>query len=401
MTTAPGPQAASRSLPAALMTASVFLVVLCLRPALTMVGPLLPFIGADEGLSEGALGVLGALPLVAFGVASPFVHHLSRRLGAERSLLLALLVLAFGTVARSYTGDVGLWAGTAVIGLAITVGNVIVPTLLAQDYPGAVARATGIYSAMITLSASTASAVAVPLAQATDWRFSLAVWALLALLVAAAWIPRVRRAGAATAPVASRAPRGRSSVWLQSEAWLVTVFMGLQSMTFYILVTWLPTIEGAEGVPAEVAGLHLFVFQAVGIVAGLAVPLIMRGRSRYLPAILVAALPVVLLGVGFLLAPQLALIWAAVAGFGSNAALIVALTLVSEGARDHHERTRLSGMAQSVGYLMAAAGPSLAGLLTEMSGSWTGALLLVAGLAAAQLLAGTLAARAVSRRRSS
>src|SRR5690625_1139338 len=79
-----------------------------------------------------------------------------------------------------------------IVGCAIAVGNVLVPTLVKRDYARHVSLATGIYSACITVAASVASVVAVPLASSAGWRGSLAFWAILALLVAVLWIPRAR-----------------------------------------------------------------------------------------------------------------------------------------------------------------------------------------------------------------
>ncbi|MEU4693612.1 MFS transporter [Actinoplanes sp. NPDC023714] len=376
------------------MTATVFLVALCLRPAITAVGPLLPQISADEQLGEAAQGLLGALPLLAFAAVSPQVHRLSRRLGTERAVLLALLVLAAGGVLRSYTGIAGLWAGTVVIGCAIAVGNVLVPAIVKRDYAGNVSRATGFYTAFITLSAATASALAVPIAGLADWRLALAVWSLLALVVAVTWLPRTR-SRPDHGPVAATASRPEAiSVWRQPHAWLTTAFMGLQSTTFYVLVTWLPTIEIDGGVSARTAGVHLFLFQGMGILGGLAIPILLRTARRRPTGAVVASLPVLIAIVGLLAAPDLAVLWAAVAGLGQGAALVTALTLISLGGRDHAETTRLSGMAQSLGYLLAASGPFLAGLLAEQTGTWKASLFLVAGFAALQVAAGAAAARA-------
>jgi CP family cyanate transporter-like MFS transporter len=378
-----------RLLPAASAAATVFLVALCLRPAITAVGPLLPQISADVGLGEAAQGLLGALPLLAFAFVSPQVHRLSGRLGMERAVLLALLVLAAGTVARSYTGTAGLWAGTLVIGCAIAVGNVLVPAIVKRDFAANVSRATGFYTAFITIAASTASAVAVPVADAVDWRLSLALWAVPALVVAAVWAPR-----AGPAPVAEvGVPGGGAVVWRQPRAWLITAFMGLQSTCFYVLVTWLPTIEIGHGVSERTAGLHLFLFQGMGILGGLAVPLLLRDpRTRALGAI-AASLPVVVAMAGLLAAPGLAVLWAAIAGLGQGASLVAALTLISFGGRTPSETTRLSGMAQSFGYLLAAAGPVAAGVLAERTGAWEATLVMIIGLGVLQTAAGAAAGR--------
>ena len=375
-----------------LPAATVFLVALCLRPAITAVGPLLPQIGVDEGLGEAAQGLLGALPLLAFALVSPQVHRVSGRLGMERAVLAALIVLAVGTVVRSYTGDVGLWAGTVVIGCAIAVGNVLVPAIVKRDYAANVSRATGFYTAFITLAASLASAVAVPVADAVDWRLSLAVWAGPALLVAVAWAPR---AGSAPHVDAVRSG-GDGAVWRQRRAWMITAFMGLQSTCFYVLVTWLPTIEVADGVSERTAGLHLFLFQGMGIIGGLAIPVLLRDPERRPVGAAVASLPVVVATAGLLAAPGAAVLWAAIAGLGQGAALVTALTLISLGGRTQGETTRLSGMAQSLGYLLAAAGPVAAGVLAEQTGGWRATLMMVAGLGVLQTAAGAAAGRPVA-----
>ncbi|WP_127548765.1 MFS transporter [Actinoplanes sp. OR16] len=374
------------------MTATVFLVALCLRPAITAVGPLLPQISADQHLGEAAQGLLGALPLLAFALVSPQVHRLSRRLGTERAVLLALLVLAAGGVVRSYTGSGGLWVGTLVIGCAIAVGNVLVPAIVKRDYARNVSRATGFYTAFITLAAATASALAVPIAGLADWRLALAIWSLLALIVAVIWLPRTRTLQDRPSPATTSSPE-TISVWRQPRAWLITAFMGLQSTTFYVLVTWLPTIEIDGGLSERTAGLHLFLFQGMGILGGLAIPFLLRPERLRPAGAVIASLPVLIAIIGLLAAPGIAVVWAAIAGLGQGAALVTALTLISLGGRDHAETTRLSGMAQSLGYLLAACGPFLAGLLAEQTGTWKASLLLVAGFAVLQVVVGAAAAR--------
>jgi CP family cyanate transporter-like MFS transporter len=378
-----------RFLPAVSVTATIFLVALCLRPAITAVGPLLPRIGADEGLGETAQGLLGALPLLAFAAVSPQVHRLSARFGMERAVLAALLVLAVGTVMRSWTGHPGLWAGTVVIGCAIAVGNVLVPAIVKRDHAADVSRATGLYTACITVAAALASAVAVPIADAGGRRLALAVWAVPALVVAVIWSPRAR-----AAPVAEAAgPAGDVAVWRQPRAWLITAFMGLQSTCFYVLITWLPTIEVAGGVTQRTAGVHLFVFQGMGILGGLGIPLLLRNPATRAAGAVVASVPVIVAMLGLLFAPGAAVLWATIAGLGQGAALVTALTLISLGGRTPAETTRLSGMAQSLGYLFAAAGPVAAGVLAERTGAWRATLVMVVVLGLLQTAFGAAAGR--------
>ncbi|MET9316462.1 MFS transporter [Kribbella sp. NPDC003505] len=376
-----------------LITATAFVVALSLRPALTAVGPVLPRIGLDLQLGEAAQGLLGTLPLLAFAAASPLVHLASRRFGMERAVFVSLLVLAAGSALRPYTGQAGLWIGTAVVGGAIAVGNVLVPVILKRDYAAHVSRATGIYTAFITGGAAIASILAVPIADAVDWRLSLAVWGGLAVLVAVIWLPRtLSPAPMPPAGAADEAPP--VSVWRQPMAWLVTGFMGLQSTSFYLFVNWLPTIEiTTGGVSERSTGVHLFVFQVFGLIGGLSVPLLLKHPTNQRAGLMTASTPILVALLGLLLAPHLAIVWAIVGGLGQGAGLVAALSLISLRGRGHHETTQLSGMAQAVGYTLAAAGPVVAGYLVQVTGGWSTTLVVFAVLAAIQVTLGFVAGR--------
>jgi cyanate transporter len=379
-----------RGLPIA--TALVFLVALNLRPALSAVGPLLPEIGSHLGLAEGAQGLLGALPLLGFGLISFVVHHASRRLGIERTVLFGLMALVAGILIRSYGGEPGLWVGTITAGCAIAVGNVLLPAIVRRDYSSHISVATSIYSACITVSASIGSAVAVPLSTASDWNDSLAFWAIPALVVIVLWLPRAIPAAPVAIDSGASGNEPAMSLWKQPTAWLMTAFMGLQSTTFYIMATWLPTIEAANGASAKQAGLRLFLYQLIGVVSGLSIPQLMRRRGSQAAAV-VASVPMLVGVLGLLLAPAFSVAWIIIAGLGSGAALVVALSLISLRGSSHHETARLSGMAQSLGYLLAASGPFVAGHLTQATGSWTASLILLACLAVTQLMVAVPAGR--------
>lgn len=381
---------------AAVPIVSILLVALTLRPALTSVGPVLPWLGEAEGLGSAALGVLVALPLVAFAIVSPLVYRWSGRLGIERTVAAAMVVLTVGTVLRSYGGPVGLWVGTLVIGGAIAVGNVLVPAMIRRDHRARVSRTTGLFSASMVTAAGLASALAVPIANVTDWRFALAVWAVLSVLVGLVWLPRARRSGVDRSAVRPRIDQA-DSVWRRPTAWLVTAYMGVQSTGFYILVNWLPSIEQSAGISPSVAGVHLLIYQMVGVVAGMAVPLLMRGRSQVTAAV-GSAVPMVVAAIGLIVAPDLALVWIFCAGTASGAALVVALSLIALRSRAEHETARLSGMAQSVGYGFAALGPVVAGYLAQRTGGWDASLMLIAGLSVAQILIGCAVGRDRERR---
>ena len=368
---------------------TLLVVAANLRPTITAYGSLVGVIGSETGLSAGALGLLGAIPLLAFAAVSPVVHHLTRRIGLDRAVGVSTGVLVLGTAIRSLPGGdgvVSLWVGTAILGAAIAVGNVAVPAIVKRDFPREVPLITGLYTAVLSATAAFASGLALPVALRSGWRVGLGIWGVLSVLALLAWLVRLRRSRA-SAPVSEPVPdtAGRS-MWTSAVAWQVTLLMGAQATSFYLLVTWLPTIEVSFGVDPVTAGWHSFVYQIVGIAAGLGITVVMRGRTDHRLVGAAISLLLMIAIAGLLLLPALPLLWLVLAGLSGGSSLVIALTLVGERARSAHDAGRLSGMSQSIGYLLSAGGPIGAGLLFAATGSWTYPLLAVIGLGAGQLV---------------
>jgi CP family cyanate transporter-like MFS transporter len=237
--------------------------------------------------------------------------------------------------------------------------------------------------------------LAVPLAVATgDWRTALALWAILPCVAAGAWFLRGRVVPGVPAgvPPAAAAGPGRS-MWRSGVAWQVTGFMGLQSTTFYLLVTWLPSVEAGLGVDAATAGWHSFAYQVVGIVAGLGATALMGIRADQSLLAVIGGGILVVAAAGILLAPGLVLLWAIVAGFSSGATFVLAMSLFGLRTRTVAQTAQLSGMAQCVGYLLAMCGPIAAGVIFDAAGTWTPVLILIAVCAVGQSVVGGFAGR--------
>ncbi len=384
-------RALSRPMSATFLLITVLVVAASLRAAITSVGPLLTLIGNDTHLSKSALGLLGAIPLAAFAIVSPLVQLLVKRFGTERAVLLALVVLTAATVLRSIPGwDGWLWIGTAIIGAAIAVGNVLLPTIVKRDFPDHVAAATGGYVAVLSGFAALASGIALPLGNEFGWRISVGAGALLSLIGAIVWLPRLRHQ---VAVKTAAEPPSPGSMWRAPVAWWVAMFFAAQMANFYLLITWLPTIEKHTGQSAVAGGWHLFVFQAAGIVGGLLIPRLMRGRADLRAVSTAVALTMVVAMVGLLLAPALVVLWAIVGGMSAGAALVVGLTFIAARARHTTDAGRLSGMAQSLGYALAMVGPILAGYLLDKTNAWQAPVLLVLVIAVLQLIVGLFAGR--------
>ncbi|MCQ6272256.1 MFS transporter [Pseudarthrobacter sp. R1] len=371
----------------------VLLIAVNLRVSFVSVGPVLANISGDLGLSSAAAGFLTGLPLIAFAVFSPVAPGFASRMGLDRALWMSLLFLASGIVLRSLPVPGFIWAGTALIGLAIAFLNVLVPSLVKRDFPAKVSRVTGSYTATQAAFAAMGAAVVVPVAQTSPagWRLALGIWVGLALIAMAVLLPWLRRHGSRT--VTTKPEGSYRSPWASALGWQVTAFMGLQSIAFYVLMAWLPTIEQSRGVSATTAGIHLSVFLLISVFASLmAGGILHRGSDqRLVSSASGAAMLVTFLGLA--LAPDLTLLWVVLGAIGCGSLIVIALSLFSLRTVNYPQAASLSGMAQSVGYGLAAVGPVMFGGLRDVSGDWTLPLLVTAGIMAVLAFMGVLAGR--------
>ncbi|HEY8453000.1 MAG: MFS transporter [Micromonosporaceae bacterium] len=427
--------------PATVAIVGILLVAAAMRAPITAVGPLLETIRADLGLSATGAGALSMLPLLAFAAVSPLAPALARRLGLERALGGALVLLVVGTLLRSGPGVAALFGGTVLIGVGIGLVNVLLSALVKRDYSHRVAALTGVYTTVMSGFAMIASGLAVPIATVAPggWRTSLAVWVGFAAVAAAVWLrpggpdasPAARtgaggeaagagpggRDTAGTGPVgagvagtgsaetaavnpgpvgagpagtgpsgpgpAGPAPavalsgRPARSVWRSGLAWQLTFFFGLQSMGFYVAVNWLAAILHSRGTSMAAAGWYVALMQLTGLVASAVTPVLVRR----LPDQRLLAAGAALLGVvsypALVVASGLALVWSATLGLGQGVSITLALSLFALRARDAAQAAALSGMGQSLGYVLAGLGPLVFGALHDLTGDWTVPLLLV------------------------
>ncbi|MFJ7064266.1 CynX/NimT family MFS transporter [Streptomyces sp. NPDC101115] len=390
----------------ALLLVGIVLASLNMRAALASVSPLVSELAAAYGLSSAASSLVTSVPVLFLGLGALVAPWLGRRFGAERVLPAALLLLGAGILVRVLPSAAALYGGGVLVGTAIALLNVLMPGLIKRDFPDRAASMTSVYTGAMIAGATVVAAASVPLERALGgWQASLGVWSLLAVVAALAWLPQVvvarGRTGAAhevraATAAGSGAPDSGAvrSVWRSALAWQVTLFMGLQSLWSYVLIAWMPTIFTDHGMSRSAAGV-VFAFNNLIQVAGaFAVPLL-AGRMRSQRPLIVLVTTMVAAGyAGLMVAPvQGAWLWSAVLGLGQGGAVGLALTLIVLRSGDAVTAARLSGMAQTVGYLLAAAGPLAAGALHQATGSWTPPIAAVLGVCATALAVGLLAAR--------
>ncbi|EPF0938004.1 CynX/NimT family MFS transporter [Klebsiella michiganensis] len=383
------PSAGRRNL---LLITGILLIATTLRVTFTGAAPLLDAIRSEYGLTTAQTGLLTTLPLLAFGLVSPLAAGVARRFGIERSLLLAMILICLGVGLRSLPFVSLLFIGTAIIGCGIALGNVLLPGLIKRDFSQHVAKMTGAYSLTMGGAAALGSAMVVPLALAgLGWRGALLMLMAFPLLALFIWLPQTRRQ--VTAPLTGSGAIHNRGIWRSALAWQVTLFLGINSLVYYVIIGWLPAILQSIGYSEAQAGSLHGLLQLATAAPGLAIPLILhRLKDQRGIAVLVALMCAVsALGLWFL--PAQAVLWTLIFGFGSGATMILGLTFIGLRASSAHQAAALSGMAQAVGYLLAACGPPVMGKIHDANGDWHILLIAVALISVAMAVFGALAGR--------
>lgn len=378
---------------AIVLVAGILLIAVNLRVPFTSIAPVLPLIQNDFDLSASAVGLLTSLPLLAFAAFSPLSAPAARKFGMERTLFGALVVILSGILLRSSGGVWALYAGTIMVGTGIALGNVLLPGLIKRDFSMRMASMTGAYAITMGAGGAVGSAAIIPLTQSWGWPIALILLAAAPLLALVVWLPQLKKHDHVNLSGRKQAPT--VAVWRSPLAWQVTLFMGLNAMPFYVAVGWLPTILMSHGVSPEQAGTVHGTLQLTTAVPGLILASTLRRLKDQRLAAATVSLITALSLVGLLYVPGYAILWAALLGFGSGASMMLALTFIGLRSTNAGDAAALSGMAQCVGYLMAAAGPLLLGQLHDWTGDWTAPLLITAAISVAGAFTGMLAGRNV------
>ncbi|WP_228460294.1 CynX/NimT family MFS transporter [Cytobacillus dafuensis] len=379
----------------ALLMLGIIFVAFTLRPAITSVGPLISEIRADTGISNGVAGLLTTLPLIAFGLLSPFVPKIARKFGIEFSVFIGLCILGAGIIIRSTDMIPLLFSGTIFIGFGIAICNVLLPGIVKQSYPNKVGLLTGIYTLSMGICAGLAPGLSIPLSESLGfgWRMSLGIWILIIIIAICFWIPQIK--GHSSSPVQSKMKQAGASIWGSSIAWQVTLFMGLQSLVYFSVTSWLPEILQNQGFDIAIAGWMVTILQFSGLPANLFIP-VLADRLPNQKGIALGIGLVNFIGLLGLLISQnkmLTMICIILIGMALGAAISHGLTLIGLRAANAEQVANLSGMAQSVGYILAAVGPFIMGYLFDLFHTWTLPLMMLLVVTFLYTITGILAGR--------
>ena len=391
--------AARRPYEITLLVVAVAAAGLNLRTAITSLPPLFPDLQTQLHLSTATLSLLAATPVICFGVVSAFTAWLNRRYGEEMILLVALVLLTAGLLLRGVAPGTMLFPGTALAASAIAVLNVLLSSMAKRRWPERAGLLIGIYLTTLSAGAILSSLLSVPLYDSSgSVQLALGVWAVPAALAVLLWLPQLRYRTVGLAPAAADgtvAPaRAGVKVYRYALTWQVTAFMALQSLLYYAVLSWLPTIFQDRGDSAVTAG-NLLALMGVGnLTTSLLVPVLAHRRPSQRGLVVPSLIGTAAGLAGCLWAPLgSAPFWVLVLGVSQGSCLGLAIFFMLARAPDAGVAASLSAFAQSVGYLVASAGPLMVGLLHSATGSWNLPVVLLLVLCAAELATGLLAGR--------
>ena len=391
-----------------LLLISIIAISFSLRAPITSIGPLAGLIHTELGVANSFIGFITTLPLLAFAVGSPFISKISLRFGQGNTMLGGLIAIVAGGLLRSYAGIFGLLVGTALIGMGISAANVLIPSIVKLRFPEKIGLVTGIYLTSMGIFASLGAGASYPIAMAGfGWKFASSIWVGVALVAAFIWVPQHRLGSRSPSddlqgdcvyeenPCHPDPEAERKTIWKSSLAWYITLFMGFQSINFYSLTAWLPSILQGNGMTPEWAGYMAFWYQLVGLPFSFITP-ILAARVKNQRTIVLCGCSSYIIGLVMLMAFHSKI--AVILGLfflanGGTASFSWAMAMISLKAKDSREAVKLSGMCQTIGYLLAAIGPTLCGAIYDSTGVWMIVLWLFLGITVVMLITGIMASR--------
>ncbi|ROP72721.1 MFS transporter [Curtobacterium sp. PhB115] len=411
------------------LPAAIVLIALNFRGPIVATAPVIGDIRGDLGLTATIAGLLTTIPVLCFALATPFASWVIAKADPERAVSLSLVIVLAGTVVRSMPSSAALLIGTAVIGIGITIGNVVIPVVIRRDTsPERVGLVTGVYTSALNVGSMITSLATAPIAALWGWPVAIAIWAVFAVIAGFAWTYAVgaraawRRPGAGAEPLpvtgpidqvldtgalrtirAERAAAAAAATAAEPVrpakrliTWGLTLAFGGQAFSYYALTAWIPTLLHDEiGFSKASSGASSSVFQILAVVGALGVPLL---AAKWRPRAIIALVAFLWLAMplGLLFAPQLWLLWSVLGGAAQGGGITVIFIVIVRIVSSDADARRMSAFVQGGGYLIGSAGPLVAGALHGATGGWTAPLLVVLVSVLTLGVVGTTAARRVS-----
>lgn len=386
-----------------LVVIAILLMASNMRSPIVALGSIAPVVQDALGLSAAHIGWLGAIPMLMFALGALVSPAIGKRYGLENTLIAVVIVLTAGIIMRStWITWNGFLIGTILLSLAIGFANTLVAPVIKQHTPGNIALVTSMFSLTMSVMAGIVSGLVYPLSEQVGWQWALGGWASLGIAALVAWIIlRLKLGSSNKMPLVTltenEAAQEATSVWKSALAWQLAIFMGLQSLLFYTIAAFLPSIWISKGLSEVEAGSMASIFQFMAPIAIIGMTWLIRKRGVRLQTVAIGATVLNVIGlIGISYLPSLMpVVWTAVMGLGCAAIFTLCIMLFSLRTYTPNQASKLSGMAQTIAYLVAFAGPFGAGWLYELSGNWNGPLLFILILTIINVIIAWLASRPI------
>jgi CP family cyanate transporter-like MFS transporter len=364
-----------------------------LRPSITALPPIFDQLTSVAHFSSSEIAILAALPVLCFSIASAVTPYLYRRHTDWKIVLGALLILLTSLLLRGYIQS-ALLPLTAVSAGAIGLIGALIPGLIKRFQPRKTGLMLGAYLLGLYGGAMIGSAAAVPLYRQTHGSLFavLSIWSTMAAVALMVWLANIRRISRNAGNSRSAQIRGIQVLKFKS-CWLITGFMGVQSLMYYASLSWLPTLLTSRGFTAEHAGVVASTTNIGGLAAAWVIPSIAQRirQQKVLVTLIVVATVVGLLGVS-LVSSSTAVYWCLLLGSAQGSAIGLALFFTIARTTTETGAASLSSMSQCFGYALASLGPILIELAHTISGSWQTAFIFLGGVGLLELVLGLAAA---------
>ncbi|UXU69458.1 CynX/NimT family MFS transporter [Mammaliicoccus sciuri] len=344
----------------------ILLIGASLRAPITSVGIALPSIKETLNLSNTSVSLITIIPLLSFAVISLFAAKISHKFGLERTVFGALILICIGIALRAITGVSWLYVGTVLIGVGIAFGNVLTPGIIKMNFPLRIGIMTGYYTVVMNIFGSASSYVTAPLVKHFNYNIAISLIGIVTFIGIIIWSFQLNK----HETVNSSQTTTNINVWKSPLSWQITLLMGGQSMIFYSLINWLPEFLLSHGTPINEAGIYLSILQLAIIPLTFVTPIFAEKMKNQVLITFVTGLLFVLGILTLMLQPNWAFLGIILIGIASGLAFGLVNTFFGLRTENGLTAAKLSGMSQSVGYLFAAIGPLLFGILHDATNSW-------------------------------
>lgn len=375
-----------------LLVLGLLLLGVCMRMPITSIPSVIKEIAQTFSVAPTSLGILTTIPLLCFGLLSSVVSATAQRIGNELTIAIAMALMFIGSYLRIISFPL-LMVGTVLVGVAITCINVLLPAIITDKFPARIGSITGMYNTAMTLFAAIGAYAITPITHQSSWQTAVILISLIALISAIVWLPNLKYNEHAAA--GQEADKG-TNMWKQLNAWWLLLFFGFQCFVFYSVVAWLPTIAMSAGLSSDQASLIAGLLQLFALPFAFAVPVIAARMTNRQPIMLAAGISA-MAGTIMMFFPVNSFAYfcvvALLLGAGSTTTFVLAMTLFGLKTKSAADTRNLSGMVQSIGYLIAALGPVIVGNLNAQTHSWFASVVVILAAAFLFTLFGMLAER--------